>query len=1475
MGPALTTANTMSDPLATSVPRLDTTGSNWAIFSMRFQEAMEANRKWSHFSGTPGRPVPADANKVTDEEKKAQDEWDQDEVVARYLLSQRLPDSTAVRLKGLSTAKERWDKVIAEFSVKSQYAETDMLTAFSEMRCPRGGDVRSFLGSLRVKREELAAVGVKMSDKEYRSAIIKSIPEEMSKFASSLLTAARVLQPTTSIDPDILIDHLSEEADRLASRRKKDGSSPGKGKQTQSQDEAMAATQGDGGKKRRKGKCHNCGKMGHWARECRSPKKDQQSNNSQSAGQSSQTSQPQGKPPTYQNATKAENTPVGSANAVDDEPEGCWSAVFTSDALKFGVQDTAPQEREETGASATAECGLAAAVITQVEEARPARVELYDSGATRHISPYREDFSTYKPLDPPVYLNAANGQRFPAIGTGKMVVSAPNEGEQSELTLENVLHAPLVGFTLVSLGALDTIGYRIAIGGGNLEIKSREGKRLALIARTSRGLYRVSHEGEGGYAVEVVSVMELHRRMGHIAPATARKLVVDGLVTGIALDPNSLEEHCEACIYARATRQPVPKVRVSEQAKQFGDEIHTDIWGPSKVPTRRGRRYYITFTDDATRFTTTYLLAAKSDAFEAYCQYEAWVRTQSHCAAIKVLRSDRGGEYLSDEFNKHLAAAGTARRLTVHDTPELNGIAERLNRTLVEKVHALLHMAALPPNMWGEALRHATWLKNRTSTRALGGKTPWQALYGKPPNLSRLKRFGEPVWVHDPNGSKLDARAREGRWIGFDIESRAHRVYWTGNKNVSIERSVYFAAAERLEGEQMDVPTPKTSKIEPPAAPLPVPPVPVPQPSVPPPVNAPPSPVSSLSSLSSSGAVSESLQLDDPDPEPRRSTRIRKPSRIVRELQAGVGVASTRSTRSALPRGVSVPGGFDEGEESVDVLAEAWSVEAGLPALRENYLGLEVALVAETSDVEALEPRNLTEAKRRPDWPLWEQAIQEELNTLRTAGTWTLEHAPPGANIIGSKWVFKAKKDASGKVVRYKAQLVAQGFSQVEGVDYFDTYAPVARLQSSRAVIAMANRLGLELHQVDIKGAYLNGELTADEVLYMRHPPGYREDSSGCVLRLRKSLYGLKQAGRRWYQKFTQILSSLGFSQCKVDQAVFYKHSKSPHVLIVIAVHVDDCTIAANSATAIDAFKAGLRKHVEVTDLGELHWMLGIEVKRDRASGTIHLSQRSYIDSILRRFGFEDTKPVSTPFDTQVRLTLEQAPADAAEFAIMRDVPYREAVGALNWAALATRPDIAFAVSTVARFSANPGTAHWTAVKRIFRYLAGTRDLWLSYGESRRALVGYADADGSMTEDRRAITGYAFLIDGGAVSWSSKKQEIVSLSTTESEYVAATHGMKEALWLRNLLAEVFEPLADATTLFSDNQSAIALTRDHQFHARTKHIDVRYHFIRWVVENGTLRLVYCPTADMVADALTKALPSPKVKHFAECLGLRAV
>jgi hypothetical protein len=404
----------------------------------------------------------------------------------------------------------------------------------------------------------------------------------------------------------------------------------------------------------------------------------------------------------------------------------------------------------------------ACAVIIAAKESSPC-TELYDSGAMRHISPYKSDFSSYKPLSLPVFLNTANQQRFPAVGTGTLTIQVPNEGTESELALRNTLHALSIAYTLVSLGALDEEGYHAHIRDGCLEIVSPEGEQLGQIPRMMRRLYKVVHTPESAHAVELISVMELHRRMGHIAVASARKLVESRAITGVELDLNSQKHDCDACIFARATRLPISKVCISTPAQRFSDEIHTDIWGPASISTCQGCRYFVTFTDDATHFTITYLMRTKDQALEAYKSFEAWALTQGHCRAIKVLRSDRGGEYLSDVFNAHLAAAGTARKLTVHDTPQLNGVVERLNRTLLEQIRTFVHGSGLPKSFWGEALHHVVWLKNHTATCALDGRMPFEALYGRLPDLSHLRVWGCHIWVHDPDCSKLDVCTREAR----------------------------------------------------------------------------------------------------------------------------------------------------------------------------------------------------------------------------------------------------------------------------------------------------------------------------------------------------------------------------------------------------------------------------------------------------------------------------------------------------------------------------------------------------------------------------------------------------------------------------------------------------------------------------------------------------------------------------------------
>ena len=761
-------------PGLTNIPRLEIDGTNWAIFSICFCQAMQATGRWEPFDSSKPPPVVKDIANPTTDEVEAVAAWEREDQVARYLLSQRLPDLTVLGLSACPTVYTSWQMVSEEYLAKSEYARNDLEQVFLDMRCPRGGDIRPFLMSLCSKREELAAAGISITQKDYQCTVLKGIPEELAKFAAQLLSSA-CLNSRPPVATDTLIDHICEEAEHVKNRRGGGAQSQKGGSAKKEGDEALAATRSLDRKGRKKGKCHNCGKPGHWANECCSPKKET------SATETST-------PASTHTTPKAENKPVGSANAVtryDLEGDGFWMAMEPEYQARLDVADLNPllQEGEEREVEemempeewCREEGEVAAAIITAAEVTEGAHVELYDTGATRHISPFRSDFKTYAPLTPPVLLNTANQQRFQVIGTGSMAIQIPNGDAELEVLLWGVLYVASVAYTLVSLGSLDDQGYVMSVGGGKLDITDPYGQRVSQIARTSRGLYRITHEEEAN-AVELLSIMELHRWMGHIAPSAAQKLVNSGAITGVNIDPKSKESHCDVCLYVRTTRQPIPSVRIRPPAENFGDEIHSNVWGPSRTATRQGRHYFITFTDDATRYTVCFLLRTKDGAFEAYKLFEAWALTQDHCKGIKVLRSDHGGEYLSGAFNAHLAVAGMARKLTTHDTPQLNGIAERLNQTLLERIWAFAHESGLPQFLWGESLRHASWLKNRTATRALDGKTPFEALYGQPPDLQSLRIWGCQVWVHSPGGSKLDPCAKEARWLGVDVDVRAPHI---------------------------------------------------------------------------------------------------------------------------------------------------------------------------------------------------------------------------------------------------------------------------------------------------------------------------------------------------------------------------------------------------------------------------------------------------------------------------------------------------------------------------------------------------------------------------------------------------------------------------------------------------------------------------------------------------------------------------
>jgi hypothetical protein len=380
----------------------------------------------------------------------------------------------------------------------------------------------------------------------------------------------------------------------------------------------------------------------------------------------------------------------------------------------------------------------------------------------------------------------------------------------------------------------------------------------------------------------------------------------------------------------------------------------------------------------------------------------------------------------------------------------------------------------------------------------------------------------------------------------------------------------------------------------------------------------------------------------------------------------------------------------------------------------------------------------------------------------------------------------------------------------------------------------------------------------------MEQPKGFIIDEN-LVCLLLKSLYGLKQAPRVWNQKIHRYLKDIGFTQTHADHCVYINQMTG----IILAIWVDDLIIFGREMESINQLKKDLWAEFEMKDLGELKYFLGIKVTRNRQARQITIDQSTYIRMVLERFGMQDCNPAYTPMATGVKL--EQA---AVEDILVDERQYQSIVGSLMYAMLCTRPDLAYAISQLSQFNAKPTSKHEAAAKRVLRYLKGTTDLGITYEKDKNglSLEGYSDADWEANEDRKSISGYIFMFNGGIISWQSKKQPTVTLSTTESEYMALLQAIKELIWIQRLLDEVGRNAEKNNIIYEDNQSTIALASNPQFHARTKHIDIQYHFIHECVENSKVQLEYCSTTEMIADGMTKIMAKDRHWHLMEKMGM---
>ncbi len=480
------------------------------------------------------------------------------------------------------------------------------------------------------------------------------------------------------------------------------------------------------------------------------------------------------------------------------EEEGAWAAEEEEgDWFDQVVKEIGNKGKKDTMIEDLGNMSGEAFVVTETAESNGI-TELYDSGCTNHISPYHERFENFEHTAPRPF-KAANKQTFSTIGKGDLVIEVLNNDCCTKLRLLDMQYSPNVAYTLVSIGRLNDEGFTAKFGHGKCVLYGPDEEKVREIKRTAKRAYKVEREeGMANAAEETLTLENLHCRMGHTLIQVIRDLITKGMVTGVCLKytPSGKPFFCESCIYGKATCKSVPKVHEGNRATVFGGEIHSDLWGMAQVELKGGKKYMDTYIDDKTRLTHVYFLWTKDEQPNTYKAYEAWV--ENHMGVrIKVLNSDRGGEYLGGDFIAYLKSCGTLQKLSVHDTHQEAGVAERQNCTIVERTRTLLHASGLPKNLWAEVAR-------RTTTNAIEGMMPYEAAFGKKPNLKGLREWGEKVWVRIEGGNKLGGRVQEGRWLGVDDESKGVYVYWPDTKTITVERNIHYnnSSACHLEGEK-------------------------------------------------------------------------------------------------------------------------------------------------------------------------------------------------------------------------------------------------------------------------------------------------------------------------------------------------------------------------------------------------------------------------------------------------------------------------------------------------------------------------------------------------------------------------------------------------------------------------------------------------------------------------------------------------
>lgn len=1258
------------------------------------------------------------------------------------ILVQTIHDGQLEYVKEKRTAKEMFDTLCGIFERKSIASQLLLRRQLLMMKYDESDSITDYFLRFDTMIRELKSTGAKMEELDIVVHLLLTLPKGYDNLVTALETIDQEKLTLEFVKTRLMDEHNKRTGGNVPSRSSESGAMNAKGK----------------------GKrviCYGCGKVGHIKAKCKAMKKDHKS--------------------------KGDRKDPDSATKASEEKHETMCAVRNEEANACDNKQT----KDNTNAK------------TQVQRSNnPSQIKfVLDSGATQHMVNDNRYFDRLEDIDEVQISVAKKNQKISARQRGEILVKTFHDGDSSVKTIQDVLLVKDLKCNLMSIRSLTKKGYRIAFE-GDYAYASINGQ-TKFVAHTNGKLYEVVlHVDKNVFAgisgesnMHKISQVLWHFRLGHLNTFDMKRLINHQMADGIKLDVDVESRFCEPCVMGKQTRSSFPKNKDTRSSRIL-ELIHSDVCGPMPTTAHDGSRYFVSFVDDFSRASKIYCIQRKSEVLEKFKDFVAMVEAL-HGKKIAKLKADNGGEYTSNEFKQFCKVKGIQMMFTVPYNPEMNSVAERLNRTLQEKATTMLLASGLEPKFWNEAIIAANYIKNRSPTSAVGKqfnyKTPAEIWFQKKPDLSHLRIFGSECYNHIPRNSrsKLEAKSTKCIMLGYAASMGSYRLWDVEHGKVIIGRNVTFNEDSILN---------RMKLVE----------------------------------------ISDSEAARTPNKATRNKETIDTSDTSVDKLDSSYEDAEENLKDQDTNE--------DSIEDSVETTLRKSERIRRAPDRYGEWETNEVHYALSAEQFVEDDPLTIEEARRRDDWPEWKKAIEDEYQSLIKNNTWTLYDLPKDRKEVTNKWVFKLKRKADGEIDKYKARLVVRGFSQRIGFDYNETYAPVAKLVTLRILLAIANRMDFHIHQMDVKSAFLNGKLS--EEIYMQQPDGFVNGTKVC--KLNKALYGLKQASRVWNDRFNEFMIRIGFARCEADQCLYITVKKE--VTCYVLLYVDDLLLLCKDVNMINTVKQLLSREFEMTDVGEANKFLGMYIKQDIKNGTISLNQSQYLENVLRKFDMKNCKSKTTPMEKGLHLKKGDASNGSKQ-------PYRELIGCLTYATITTRPDLCAATGYFSRFQSCFDETHYAHAKHILRYIHGTTDLKLLYQkqESAAVLVGYADADwGGDKNDGKSTSGYVFKVFGNTVSWASRKQGTVSLSSTEAEYVALTEAICEAKWIHKLLNELGINCNGPISIFEDNQSCIRIVEESHELKRIKHINIKYNFIREAILNNEIKIEYISSNEQVADIMTKGL-----------------